>query len=137
VAETQAQRIHRKAEAIRAERGGGDPDEGADVVSPIVDEEDRIARSEALSAFRSSDDMRGLPPPAPGDYAGQVEALGSELGQQVDERVQGWLDDAEKTIEEKLEGISTARPQSFVYGAIFGGLMLALGVLLGGRDQKR
>lgn len=144
MAETQAQRIHKKAEAIRAERAavtqpfnGEDPDDGADFSSPVSDNEDRIARTEALSTFRTEDDMRGLPAPSPTEYSSEIEQLGSELGQQVDERVQSWLDDAEGKIEEKLEGISTAKPNSFVYGALFGGLILALGVLLGGRDRNR
>jgi hypothetical protein len=139
----EAQRIRGKAARLReerAERNGGQresPEEGADLgASPIVDEEDRIARSEALSTFRSEDDMRGLGTPDDG-RAEEIEQLGAGLAQQVDSRMQDWMDGWDQKFTGQIEGVTGAKPQSFVVGALFGGLILALGVLLGGRNQNR
>lgn len=151
-----AQRIHGRAAKIREERAARksdtpttraydaerDGDESVDTeadlgATPVSDEGDRIARTEALSAFRSSDEQRGLGDPMRTNglrgYEEQVSKLGSDLAEQVDARVQDWLADAR----DEFGNVTQTKPQSFMVGALFGGLILALGVLLGGRTRFR
>jgi hypothetical protein len=142
VVETQAQRLHRKAQTLRDERAArareNSPEDGADVgESPVIDDADRIARTEALSAMVTPDDQKGLGMPEPGGYEEQVKELGAELAEQVDTRVQDWLDGAEQKFDAMIEGLDKTKPNSFVYGAIFGAIALAVGVFLGGRHQNR
>jgi hypothetical protein len=119
-----------------AERDGETPEDNATLgATPISDEADRIARVEGISTFRNAEDMRGLGDPG-GPAAGlgaEIERLGSELAEQVDGRVSDWLTE----FREEMGGATKTPSQGFILGAVFGAIALALGVLLGGRNQNR
>lgn len=136
----EAQRIHKRAEDLREQRrereesrGGLDPDENPTVrEGPVVTEESEIARSEALSAMVTPDQMRGQPLVDTEAVAEQAESALVELGAELSGQVDARLEEFRQGIASELEGVtgSGSVPKGFVYGSLWGAAV-CLGSLAG------
>ena len=132
----EAQRLQRKSDEIRESRArrtaelSGDPDEDPTVQEgAIADEDSVIARSEALSAVRTIDDMRGLPVERAvyENAESTLVDLGRDLGEQVEERLTEFRDEFAANIQQ-IEGTRAGSSKGFIYGAGFGAAVFGLGV---------
>lgn len=115
-----------------------DPDHDATLIEQVSDPAGRRARTESLSAFVPTEGLAGFPDDLEGavteEMQGELLRLGRELRDDVDRAVEAKVAE----VMEQVEGAGQ-RPETFIFGALFGAVVFAAGAavalgLTGRRD---